>query len=1161
MSRFVHLKVHTEFSISDGIIKVPDLIRRTVEWGMPAVAITDRVNLFGLIKFYKRCMNAGVKPIVGVELHVCGLSGDVFRCTALAMNNIGYANLLTLVSRSYLDHPDETHVDRDLLLECGEGLIILSGGRNGELGQAILRNDHELAREIAFFWQQSFPDRFYIEIQRTNRAEEESYNAAAVKIASDAGVPLVASNDVCFLDREDFEAHETRVCIQSGRVLGDNSRDRLYSEEQYYRSPEEMYQLFDELPQALENTYQIAKRCNVSIQLGSYFLPNYPVPEGKQLDGYFAELSQLGLNKHLELFRVDREGWTQEDEVRYQSRLEFELNVISQMGFAGYFLIVMEFIQWSRDNDIPVGPGRGSGAGSLVAFSLGITGIDPLAYNLLFERFLNPERVSMPDFDIDFCMEGRDKVIAHVSEMYGQEAVSQIVTFGTMAAKAVVRDVARVQGKPYGLADRLSKLIPFEVGMTLGKAEEQVEELRDLISSSEEVAEIMEMAYTLEGVVRNVGRHAGGVVIAPSRLTDFVPLYLDEGGSGLVSQFDKDDVESAGLVKFDFLGLKTLTIIDWAVKAINQSAVAKNDKILDIDRIPLDDVETFTMLQNASTRAVFQLESRGMRDLIVRQKPDCFEDIISLVALFRPGPLQSGMVDDFIDGKLGRTQVKYPHPDLESILKETFGVILYQEQVMQIAQVLAGYTLGQADILRRAMGKKKVEEMAMQRQMFLEGATKNGVDIKIANPIFDLMEKFAGYGFNKSHSAAYAMVSYQTAYLKRHYPAEFMAAALSADMQNTDKIAALVEELKGLDLVLLSPSVNEGVYKFVARDREIVYGLGAIKGVGQGPVDALVTVRTQGGKFRNLSELCSRVGTEGGNKRSFEALIRAGALDCFNESMVSLGLHRAQLTYQLADAMLGAEQTAHNLEVGINDMFGGLDALKTPQRDMPEVPALSAAELLLGEKETLGLYLSGHPVNEYLQEIRHFCPVPISALKAKNKIQYVSGLIVSTRMMRSKRGDPMAFLVVDDGSGRIEAAIFPKVFESCKEPIFSESIVVMSGEVQEDDFGGGLKFIVESVYSIEDARIRFSKFIEIKARSGKLKPGFERRLKNIVKNHAADACPIVLSYEREDACGRMNLGQSWKVAATDALLEDLRKEFGVEQVNFSYPKSASLQLV
>jgi len=1161
MSRFVHLKVHTEFSISDGIVKVPDLVKRTAEWGLPAVAITDRVNLFGLIKFYKRCMSAGIKPIVGVELQIAGSGKENFQCTALAMNNVGYSNLLTLVSRSYLDEVGETRIEKHVLLEYGEGLIILSGGRNGELGQTILRGDYGLAREIALDWQRCFPDRFYIEIQRTNRSEEDAYNAMAIQLASELVIPLVASNDVCFLDREDYEAHETRVCIQSGRVLDDNTRDRLYSEEQYYRSPQEMSQLFDELPQALENSYQIATRCNVSVKMGTYFLPNYPVPAGKSLDVYFSELSHTGLEKHLVQFRLHRSEWTPNEESRYRSRLDFELGVISQMGFAGYFLIVMEFIQWAKDHDIPVGPGRGSGAGSLVAFSLGITGIDPLIYNLLFERFLNPERVSMPDFDIDFCMEGRDRVIAHVSEMYGQEAVSQIVTFGTMAAKAVVRDVARVQGKPYGLADRLSKLIPFEVGMTLGKAEEQVEELRDMIKNNEEVAEIMEMAYTLEGVVRNVGRHAGGVVIAPSRLTDFVPLYVDDGGAGLVSQFDKDDVESAGLVKFDFLGLKTLTIIDWAVKAINAGKSTEDGSVLDIERIPLDDVDTFSLLQSAATTAVFQLESRGMRDLIARQKPDCFEDIISLVALFRPGPLQSGMVDDFIDCKRGRTKVKYPHPDLEPVLKETFGVILYQEQVMQIAQVLAGYSLGQADILRRAMGKKKVEEMALQREMFCDGATQKGVDIKVSNPIFDLMEKFAGYGFNKSHSAAYAMVSYQTAYLKKHYPAEFMSAALSADMQNTDKIAQLVEELKGLKITLLPPSVNVGSYKFVARNNDIVYGLGAIKGVGQGPVDALVREREAGGSYKNLSEFCSRIGTEGGTKRAFEALIRAGAMDCFNGSGVSLGLHRAQLAYQLADAMLGAEQTARNAEAGINDMFGGLDDVRVPATDMPEVPVLASGEVLLGEKETLGLYLSGHPIDEYLYEIRHFCPVPVSALKARKRVQYVSGLIVSTRMMRSKRGDPMAFLVVDDSSARIEAAVFPKVFESCKERIFSESIVIMSGEVQADDFGGGVKFIVESVYSIEDARLRFSRCVEIKAHFSELKPGFAQRLKRIIKNHSSDGCPVVLSYERKDACGRMSLGQNWKVAATDALLEELRSEFGVERVNFSYPESASLQLV
>ncbi|MBV1906069.1 MAG: DNA polymerase III subunit alpha [Pseudomonadales bacterium] len=1161
MSNFVHLKVHTEFSISDGIIKVPALVERTLECNSPAIAITDKVNFFGLIKFYQYCMQSGIKPIVGVELHIAGPGDTQYQCTALAMNNQGYANLLVLVSRSYLDCPDQICVDKDLLIEMSDGLIMLSGAVKGDVGKAIVNGDVDRARDCARMWQAAFPDRFYIELQRTSRPFEETYNATAVDIANELAIPLVATNDVCFLFKEDFDAHETRVCIHAGRVLNDQSRERAYSAEQYYRSPEDMAELFSDLPQAIENTYQIALRCNVTIQLGTHFLPNYPVPGGETIDGFFSHLSHQGLEKRLVVLRTQREDWRVEDDARYFARLEFELDVISEMGFAGYFLIVMEFIQWSKDNDIPVGPGRGSGAGSLVAYSLGITGIDPLYYNLLFERFLNPERVSMPDFDIDFCMEGRDRVIAHVSEMYGQDAVSQIITFGTMAAKAVVRDVARVQGKSYGMADRIAKLIPFEVGMTLGKAEEQVDELRQLIADNEEVSEIMEMAYDLEGVVRNVGRHAGGVVIAPSKLTDFVPLYRDEGGAGLVSQFDKDDVESAGLVKFDFLGLKTLTVIDWAVRAINEKRKTQGQVDLDIDLIPLDDPDTFVLLQGAATTAIFQLESRGMRELIVRQNPECFEDIISLVALFRPGPLQSGMVDDFIDCKAGRTQVKYPHADLEPVLKETFGVILYQEQVMQIAQVLAQFTLGQADILRRAMGKKKVAEMAEQRQLFCDGAVKNGVDIDLADSIFDLMEKFAGYGFNKSHSAAYAMVSYQTAYLKTHFPAEFMAAALSVDMQNTDKIITLVDDLKNLDLELVPPCVNTGVFKFVARSNKIIFGLGAVKGVGQGPVDALVKERESGGDFKNLNEFCARLGSSGGNKRSHEALIRAGALDSLVDSSLPKHLTRAQLAYQLKDAMLGAEQSARNDAVGMTDMFGGLDEVRAPVASLPEIPPLTITELLAGEKDTLGLYLSGHPVDEYLSEIRHICPLPISELRSGKRPQLISGLVVSTRMMLSKRGDPMAFLVVEDDSAKVEAAIFPKVFDSCKENISGEGVLVMEGEVQDDDFSGGIKFVVESVYSMEEVRCKYARCIEIKATEKDLKPGFSGRLRQIVQNHKSDACGISIAYEREDACGNVVLGQNWKVAATDSLLSDLRKEFGIELVNFLYSKPGNLQLV
>ncbi|MEE2799369.1 MAG: DNA polymerase III subunit alpha, partial [Pseudomonadota bacterium] len=785
---FVHLRVHSEYSLVDGLVKVKPLIKAVTEAGMPAVAITDQSNMCSLVKFYKAAMGGGIKPISGVDLWLTDAEDDsvLTRISLLAMNPKGYRNLTELVSRGYTEGQRNgvVTVRREWIAEASEGVIALSAAKEGEIGIALLSSSPERADELLAYWMGVFPDRFYLELQRTSRVNDEEHVHAAVALAARSGCPVVATNDVRFLKRGDFEAHETRVCIGEGRALDDPRRVRQYSEEQYLKTSEEMAELFADIPEALENSVEIAKRCNIDVQLGTYFLPEFPIPDGLTIEEYFKKVSFEGLEERLKvILPPDTPDYEAKRQV-YIDRLNFELDIINQMGFPGYFLIVMDFIKWAKGNGVPVGPGRGSGAGSLVAYSLLITDLDPLAYDLLFERFLNPERISMPDFDVDFCMEGRDRVIDYVADAYGRNAVSQIITFGTMAAKAVVRDVARVQGKSYGLADKLSKMIPFEVGMTLTKAYEQEEMLRDFLANDEEAQEIWDMALKLEGITRNVGKHAGGVVIAPTKLTDFAPLYCDESGGGLVTQFDKDDVEAAGLVKFDFLGLRTLTIIKWAMETIHRQQRAQgasDEELVNIDLIPLDDAPTYSMLQKAETTAVFQLESRGMKELIKKLKPDCLEDMIALVALFRPGPLQSGMVDDFINRKHGREEISYPHPNyqyagLEPVLKPTYGIILYQEQVMQIAQVLAGYTLGQADMLRRAMGKKKPEEMAKQRAGFMEGCAANGIDKDLAGNLFDLVEKFAGYGFNKSHSAAYGLVSYQTAWLKAHYPAPFMAA-------------------------------------------------------------------------------------------------------------------------------------------------------------------------------------------------------------------------------------------------------------------------------------------------------------------------------------------------------------------------------------------------
>ena len=908
---FVHLHLHTEYSIADGTVRIPALMERSVQNDMPAVALTDQGNLFGLVKFYRKALANGIKPIIGVDLKVTDPedADRPFVLVLLCQNLAGYRNLTRLITRTFLEgqYRGVPHAEQEWLSrESTEGLIALSGGIHGEIGRAIVAGHPEQAAERLKRWQDVFGDRFYIELTRTGRSGEEDYVQQAVTLAAETGAPVVASNDVRFLNADDFNAHEARVCIQEGRSLGDPDRPRHYSEHQYFKSCDEMVSLFEDIPEAIANTVEIAKRCSLELTLDETFLPAFPVPEGQTTETFLESESIRGLQLFLERkFEKEPVASEKRDVVAapYQSRLTDELAVICEMGFAGYFLIVADFIHWARDRRIPVGPGRGSGAGSLVAYVLRITDVDPLEHDLLFERFLNPERVSMPDFDIDFCMEGRDRVIEYVADMYGRDRVSQIITYGTMAAKAVIRDAGRVLGQPYGFVDRIAKQVPFEIGMTLDKALDQEDELAAMYEEDEEVRGIIDLAKSLEGLVRNAGKHAGGVVIAPDKLTDFTPLYCEEGGANTVTQLDKDDVEAAGLVKFDFLGLKTLTIIDWAV----QTANSRNPKLnLDISDIPMQDAKTFELLRACKTRAVFQLESRGMSDLVKRMQPDHFDDLVALVALFRPGPLQSGMVDDFISRKhdLSKREIDYLHPDLKSVLESTYGVILYQEQVMQIAQVLAGYTLGGADLLRRAMGKKKAEEMAMQREVFVTGATERGVADFTATRIFDLMEKFAGYGFNKSHSVAYALLAYQTAYLKAHYPAAFMAAVMSADLDHTDRLVMIKDDCRKSELNLLPPDVNRSAYQFsVADDESILYGVGAIKGVGRNAVDAVIAEREQNGTFASITEFCRRVDLEKVNRRALEAMIKSGAMDSF-------GTTRRSLMHELPEALKSADQEA-----------------------------------------------------------------------------------------------------------------------------------------------------------------------------------------------------------------------------------------------------------
>ncbi|WP_027858821.1 DNA polymerase III subunit alpha [Marinobacterium jannaschii] len=1159
---FVHLRAHSEFSLVDGLIRVKGLVNAAKQEGMPAVGLTDEVNLFALVKFYKAAVGAGVKPICGVDLWVLNdqdESAAPDRLTLLVRTGKGYRNLMELVSLAYSDGqnfiPGRALVRKEWIVEKSEGLIALSGAKAGEVGRAILAGKGE--REALDFWRRIFPDAFYLEVQRAGRKGDEEVVHGSVELARETGCPLVATNDVMFIETGDFEAHEARVCINQSVTLEDPNRPHDYSDEQYFRSAEEMAELFRDIPSALHNSVEIAKRCNIDIELGTYYLPKYPIPEGMLMDDYFRKVSFDGLEERLEIL-LDRDDPDYEAKRKpYIERLEFELDIIIQMGFPGYFLIVMDFIKWGKENGVPVGPGRGSGAGSLVAYAQKITDLDPLEYDLLFERFLNPERVSMPDFDIDFCMDNRDKVIDYVARTYGRDAVSQIVTFGTMAAKAVVRDVARVQGKPFGLGDKLSKSIPFEVGITLKKAWEQEELLRDFVNNSEEAQEIMEMAYKLEGITRGVGKHAGGVVIAPTKLTDFAATYCDEEGNGLVTQFDKNDVEEAGLVKFDFLGLRTLTIIDWALDTINKVRAKEGEEPLDIALIDLEDPKTFDLLQSAETTAVFQLESNGMKDLVRRLLPSRFEDIVALVALFRPGPLQSGMVDDFINRKHGRAEMAWPHPDyqldsLQPVLEPTYGIILYQEQVMQIAQVMAGYTLGGADMLRRAMGKKKPEEMAKQRVGFLEGSEQNGIDRDLAGNIFDLVEKFAGYGFNKSHSAAYALVSYQTAWLKAHYPAPFMAAVMSSDMQTTEKVVIFIEECRNMGHAPLPPDVNSGEYMFTVNDEgHIVYGLGAIKGVGEGPIDAIVQARQDGdGDFKDIFDFCARVGSKKLNKRVLEALVRSGALD-------NLGPSRAILFEAIPDALKAADQSERNQDAGMFDLFGEVesDAGGDPYADYARrVREWTDKERLGGEKDTLGLYLTGHPIDEYEAELRNFISKKIVEIQPmRGSTQKMAGLVVDMRLKKTKKGDNLCFVTLDDRSARIDVTLFGDTFDQARNLIDKDQVIVVEGEVQEDHFSGGLKVRGNKVLNIAQARAQYATCIEISCDRSQLAGRRITELSDLLRQYHGDGTlPIQLRYRREDALASLQLAPEWAVQANDDLLLALMDRFGGNAVRMRY---------
>jgi DNA polymerase-3 subunit alpha len=1161
---FVHLHLHTEYSLVDSTVRIPSLMEACRDDGMPAVAMTDQNNLFGLVKFYRMALAAGVKPIIGADLRIANEADPKRHHTLilLCQDDEGYRSLSRLLTRMYLEGQvrGEPLARREWLTpERCEGLIALSGGLHGDVGQALAHGHDDEARALVDGWLATFGDRYYLELIRTARAGEEEIVQGSLKLASEAGVPVVATNDVRFVSADDFNAHEARVCIHDGRGLSDPDRPRNYSQEQHLRSAADMRALFDDIPEAIDNAVEIAKRCNLDLKLGESVLPAFPVPEG-QTEAEFLEVkAREGLDIQLALI-FEAQGVADKERavVRapYDQRLATELEVIISMGFAGYFLIVADFIRWARNNGIPVGPGRGSGAGSLVAWVLGITDLDPLHHDLLFERFLNPERVSMPDFDVDFCMEGRDRVIEYVADRYGRERVAQIITFGTMAAKAVIRDAGRVLGQPYGFVDRIAKLVPFDLGITLDKALEQSDELASMYRDDEEVAGIIDLARSLEGLVRNAGKHAGGVVIAPGQLTDFTPLYCEDGGTHTITQLDKDDVEAIGLVKFDFLGLKTLTIIDWAVRNVNAADPSAD---LDINRIPISDEATFRLLRTTETAAVFQLESSGMRDLIKRMQPDRFDDLVALVALFRPGPLQSGMVDDFIKRRhaVNKADIDYLHPDLKPVLEETYGVILYQEQVMQIAQTLAGYTLGGADLLRRAMGKKKPEEMAKQREIFVVGATERGVTEATATRIFDLMEKFAGYGFNKSHSAAYAVLAYQTAYLKAHHPAAFMAAVMSADLDNTDRLVTLKDDCRKQRLTLEAPDVNASEYPFsVSGEGTILYGLGAIKGVGRAAVESVIAERAANGPFSSLNEFCRRVDHDKLNRRALEAMIKGGAMDGFGQS-------RRSLMHQVPEALASADQQARAAAAGQNDMFGLDEPAAAPEGPEPvELAEWPDRTLLSNEKEALGLYLTGHPFDAVRADAMVFVdgklgdivaePAPQNSSGERDYAQRgrevtVAGLIVDLR----KRGNRVS-VVLDDDTARMEVSLFSEAFQEYRHLLVKDEIVVIGGALRYDDFLGSWTVNVKTVTQIDRVIESRAKTMVLNLAPNGQGEALLIKLHDLLLPYREGSCDVSVQYIGDQASARLSLGPEWAVRPSRELRDKLRELLGNQNVRMLY---------
>jgi DNA polymerase-3 subunit alpha len=1162
---FVHLRVHTEFSLVDSIIRAEPskrkgsrsagnsqtLTERAAELKAPALAVTDRNNLFAMVKFYKAAEGAGIKPIVGADVWIEPRAGAeaAERLTLLVQNQTGYRNLTRLLSLAYTEGQSQGQpvIRRTWLTEVNSGLIALSG-RDGELGRLLLGGHQASAHKLAQEWHQLFGDRFYLEVTRCGRPDDEPHLRAAVLFAQQAGLPVVATNDVRFLRREDFEAHETRVCIAQGRTLDDPRRSHEYTPEQYLKPADEMRKLFADLPELTENSIEIARRCTLTLKFGSYHLPEFPVPPGGTVPEYLRTHARAGLEQRLQLYPPVKKT---ADE--YRARLEYELRVIEQMGFEGYFLVVADFIAWAKRNDVPVGPGRGSGAGSLVAYALGITDLDPIPYDLLFERFLNPERVSMPDFDVDFCMLGRDRVIEYVAERYGRDRVGQIITYGTMAARAVVRDVARVLGLPYAAGDRIAKMIPGAPGTTLEGALEESPELKAAYETDEETREIITRSLALEGLTRNVGKHAGGVVIAPKPLTDYAPLYCEPGGAGLVTQFDMKDLETVGLVKFDFLGLKTLTIIRAAVDLLNARPGAEP---IDPLRLPPDDKKTYALYASGKTTAVFQMESGGMQRASVDLKPDSFEDIIALISLFRPGPME--LIPSFVARKHGREKTEYLHPGLAEVLKPTFGIIVYQEQVMQIAQKLAGFTLGGADLLRRAMGKKDDALMRQQRDAFIAGAGRNGISWGQANEIFDLIHKFAGYGFNKSHAAAYALVSYQTAWLKAHYPADFMAAVLSCEMDHTDTVVMMLDECRRMGLRIHAPDINRSDFRFtVSGDKEILYGLGAIKGVGEAAVTGILVERGKG-PFKDLEDFCRRIDTRKANKRALEALIYAGALD-------GLGGNRPTLLKNLPTVLQKCEKDAGDADAGQVDMFGAASAVALARMPQIEEPEWGDIERLTQEKNVLGLYLSGHPIESHRSTIDQIC-----AGRLKGLIEQQGGSAAPTEsggeFRYSRRGPQVligawltdvrrfgkrAALTLDDRTAQVLVPLNEEFIAAQRQIPRPDQLLFVSGRLSPDNFTGGWQVYPREIFDLEEALRRYADRILLQWPAEK-RLDLEALAAAMTPLRDAKGCTVSLRYLNGKARATLDFGADWRIRPAESGLSALRRLVGEENVRVLY---------